>query len=308
MKAKHGAWSEDRRPERVDADMDALDLDVSAGLGLIAHDLARALGAEITLLAVPGEALESVAALATWGAVPSRDGLPDSLPAGGFVGRALQFERAAVEPVDSDAAGLGVPRSGARITHVLAAPVEPLIGPAGVLCAAFSGGPPHDVTTALWLAESYARLAALCLQDRDALDGLLSGGRLDGLTRCLTQAAFLQELRRELARSERHGLASEPRHVPNRASRRIAETPDAASMQEVLEVAAQFHESGGASLELTAWELDTELENVVSAWSRAIKQGLLEPAGTDPASGEEMWRLSERGRDALDSPCDPGAT
>src|SRR6202035_5485464 len=57
----------------------------------------------------------------------------------------------------------------------------------------------------LWRADSYARLASLCLQDREALHGLLSGGRVDALTGCLTHIALLHELQREIARSDRHG-------------------------------------------------------------------------------------------------------
>jgi diguanylate cyclase (GGDEF)-like protein len=438
MHGPQGARTEGHRLKLLDAVVDAVDSDATAGLGLIVRDLARALEAEIVLLAVPDEARENVEVLAAWGAVASHDGLPISLEADGFVGRALTFGRAAVEPIDSRADCLGQPTSGARITHALGAPVKPLIGPSGVMCAAFSTDPSHDLTTTLWLAESYARLASLCLQDREALEGLLSGGRIDGLTGCLTQAAFLQELSREIARSARHdrplscsfididhfkrvndryghlhgsrvlasiaavlraGIRSEDtvgryggdefvlllpdtdeaaavelserlrstitttminlphdpidasigvaqwrscspvnallaaadeallaakvtgggttisasaltppnapenpgQHASERGARLLAETSEMASVKDVLDVSAHFDESGGASVELTAWELDIELALVVSAWSRAIKDGFLEPAGTDPDSGEEMWRLSEWGRHARDT-------
>jgi hypothetical protein len=41
---------------------------------------------------------------------------------------------------------------------------------------------------------------------------------------------------------------------------------------------------------------ETEQALVASAWSRAIREGFLEGAGIDQASGEKIWRLSDRGR------------
>ncbi|HWF75211.1 MAG TPA: GGDEF domain-containing protein [Solirubrobacteraceae bacterium] len=424
----------------LDATADDGASEASAGLALIVRDLARALEAEMALLMVPDDGLENVEMLAAWGGAASDGGLPSPVMAGGFVGRALHFERAAVEPIAPDDDSIGKAKSGAEMPLAIAAPVTPLIGPRGVLIAAFSRDPLPDVPAALWLAESYARLASLCLHDRDALDGLLSGSRRDGLTGCLTQTAFLAEFRRELARAERHhrplscsfidldhfkrvneryghlhgsrvlasiaavlraGIRDEdtvgryggdefvlslpdtdeaaaielsrrlratitatminlphdpidasigvaqwhpgstvqtlledadqallaakavggattigasalsgataprdafPRPGPGpRAVRPSTGTASGASVNDVLAVSAQFEQSGGASIELTAWELETELAHVVSAWSHAIEQGLLEPAGTDKASGEEMWRLSDQGRRALTS-------
>jgi diguanylate cyclase (GGDEF)-like protein len=421
MDGQQGARSDDYRLKLVEAAVDFADPGLSAGLGLVVRDLARAVGAKTAVLAVHDHARINVDVLAEWGEA-SRDGLLPSRPADGFVGRALKFGRAAVEPISLDIGS----------TLALGAPVKSPSGPSGVLCAAFAGDPPHDLAKTLWLAESYARLASLCLEDPAALAGLLPGGRIDGLTGCLTQAAFLQELGRELARAERHGhplscsfidldrfkrvndryghlhgsrvlasiaavlragtrtgdvlgryggdefvillpdtdeasalelsgrlrssisatMVNLPRDAINAsigvaqwrrgstveallgaadaallaakaagggttigagtlaspatarhdqcrvyeyASPVIADTTNAASVDDVLEVSAHFEEGGGASVELTAWELDLDLSLVVSAWSHAISEGLLVPAGIDPASGEEMWRLSERG-------------
>lgn len=438
MDAPQRAPTDIRPPTVVDGAVDVLESEGSAGLGLIVRELVRAIGAEIAVLAVVDEARNSVEVLAAWGAAAGSDGLPASRPEDGFIGRALKFGRAAVEPVDFETAGLGQPMSGAHITHALGAPVKPRRGASGVLCAGFSRDPSHDLDTKLWLGDSYARLASLCLHDPEALDGLLAGGRVDGLTGCLTQAALLGELRREVARAERHGrplscsfidldrfkrvneryghlhgsrvLASvaailrsgirgedilgryggdefvivlpdtdeataqqlsgrlrarisktminlphdpidasigvaqwrpgsslqallgaadeallvakgagggttirastlteatrvekDQHSRPHHAARATAEAGDNASVKDVLDVSAHFDRSGGASIELTAWELDVELGLVVSAWSHAIKEGFLDPAGTDPVSGEEMWCLSEQGRNARES-------
>ena len=72
----------------------------------------------------------------------------------------------------------------------------------------------------------------------------------------------------------------------------------AVSVNDVLDVVARFDEFGGASVELTAWELNAHQPLVATAWSCAIRDGLLEPAGTEPDSGEDMWRLSDTGRRA----------
>jgi hypothetical protein len=69
--------------------------------------------------------------------------------------------------------------------------------------------------------------------------------------------------------------------------------PGPVSTQQVLEVAAEFDEFGGASLGLTAWELCVDEELVVPAWQQATSHGLLRPAGRD--SQERLWRLSAAG-------------
>jgi diguanylate cyclase (GGDEF)-like protein len=381
--------------------------DARPGLELIVRDLARALDAEMALLAVAGPAPDEMEVLAAWGAAPAPMGV---------VARVLQSRQAVIEAIELDPGGLDPHAAAAAITHVVAAPVRAPAGPTGVLCAGLASGSVPDLTMTLWLAKSYARLASLCLQDPGALDGLLAGGGHDALTGCLTQAALVHELGREIARAERderpfsccfidldhfrrvndgyghlHGsrvlasvgeilraavrtadtvgryggdefvvllpgtdeataleLAAHVRatiartminlpHDPLDASIGVAEwhpgaTPEAllgaadeallaakaaggatavgasglstgtVTVKDVLDVGAQFDESGGASVELTAWELDTQVVRVMPAWSRAIKHGLLEPVGKDPLTGEEMWRLSDEGRQALECP------
>jgi DNA-binding HxlR family transcriptional regulator len=72
-------------------------------------------------------------------------------------------------------------------------------------------------------------------------------------------------------------------------------TADTVSLQTVLAVLADFDNLGGGSLGLVAWELYQAEEALAPAWARAIRERLLEPAGTDEVHGEDMWRLSERG-------------
>ena len=65
------------------------------------------------------------------------------------------------------------------------------------------------------------------------------------------------------------------------------------SLQQVLEVGAEFDASGGASLGLVAWELCVDEELVAPAWRQAITHGLIKPAAHD--GHEQLWRLSSAG-------------
>jgi len=69
--------------------------------------------------------------------------------------------------------------------------------------------------------------------------------------------------------------------------------PAPVSIQQVLEVAAEFDDFGGASLGLVAWELCVDEQLVAPAWQQATSHGLLRPAGRD--SKERLWRLSTAG-------------
>jgi hypothetical protein len=71
------------------------------------------------------------------------------------------------------------------------------------------------------------------------------------------------------------------------------------SLQQVLEVVAEFNDSGGASLGLVAWELCVDQELVAPAWQQAISHGLMSPAARDWQ--EQLWRLSSTGRAAARS-------
>jgi hypothetical protein len=69
----------------------------------------------------------------------------------------------------------------------------------------------------------------------------------------------------------------------------------------VLEVVADFEESGGATLGLVAWELSVDELQVADAWEQAQAERLLEPAGRDNVHDEQLWRLTAAGWVAHDA-------
>ena len=188
-----GRARNERRPLEALADAARHDPLAAGEFGLITRDLGTRAGAETTVLALRDGANGPTEVVSAWDAEPGPDNLPRPPLAGGFVGRVLDSEHSAVEPI----------AAGARLTHAAGAPVRTPDGTAGALCAAFSA--PPDVALTLWLVESYARLAALCLHDPNVLDGLLEEARRDALTGCLSYGAVHQELIREIRRSARHG-------------------------------------------------------------------------------------------------------
>ena len=187
---------------------DALDMNGSdhhvGALGPLAREVGRGLAARTSLLAVttePGEPLEVVAA---WSTVPPWDAAsppdPDS-----FVERSREIPGVHLAPVRPDDGSLGRPRQGPPVTYGGAAHVHPFGSPRGLLCAGFAAPPTGDVSRTRWLLESYARVAALCIAEPDAVDGLVLAARYDGTTGCLNQPAIRDELAREVQRAERHG-------------------------------------------------------------------------------------------------------
>jgi hypothetical protein len=63
--------------------------------------------------------------------------------------------------------------------------------------------------------------------------------------------------------------------------------------------------SGGANLRLVAWELSVEERRVGHAWEQAVNDGLVKVVGRDPASDEELWRLTPGGWSALAAAREP---
>jgi diguanylate cyclase (GGDEF)-like protein len=126
---------------------------------------------------------------------------------GGFVGRALGAQRAALEPLNRDEDRVLIAAAdGEPLTHAVAAPVHLATGSEGALIAGFSTPPPDHALT-LWAMESSAAMLALYLHQPEALDGLLATSRTDSLTGCLSYASTRYELAREINRSIRGGLS-----------------------------------------------------------------------------------------------------
>ena len=156
------------------------------------------------LLVASTEAADQLDVLCTCGTAPRTDRLSLSARSSGFAGRVLESGCAVGEPIDAKTNSyLATAASGARASYAAGAPIGSPGGPRGALCVGLPGRPP-DPTTTLWVIESYARLASLCLHDRGALGGLLAAARLDGLTGCLNHAAIRTELEREIERCTRH--------------------------------------------------------------------------------------------------------
>jgi diguanylate cyclase (GGDEF)-like protein len=89
-----------------------------------------------------------------------------------------------------------------QATHVVTAPIGLGDRNLGILCAGFEAPPVEG--TLLWMVETYARLATLCLADADAFRRLIGAAAVDGLTGCLTYAALRQALDSEVQRARRH--------------------------------------------------------------------------------------------------------
>jgi diguanylate cyclase (GGDEF)-like protein len=169
-------------------------------LDLITRDLVAGLAAEVVLLALWDR--QGVVMLSS-----ADEGmhLDSAVLARGFVGRALRVGRAAIEAVDprSDES-LGPVATTRHVTHAIGVPVRTPNGQAGALCAGFSELP-ADGSSAVWVVESYARLAALSLHDPAVLQDLLQAAREDALTGCLNFGHLREELARETTRAARHG-------------------------------------------------------------------------------------------------------
>jgi diguanylate cyclase (GGDEF)-like protein len=120
----------------------------------------------------------------------------------------LESGHAVVGPLDPDLDGALHQATGdRRLTHAAAIPFESASGLLGVLCVGFSNSRSAEASATLWVAESYGRLVALCLDDPNIIDELLLGVHRDGLTGCLNYEGVHRELIAEIKRSERHGLA-----------------------------------------------------------------------------------------------------
>jgi len=124
------ARSFDAVPAFEDSDQRTLDL--------LIGNIAELLSSEVALYCQPGGKGQPPEVLCSWGLGPLHE-QPVRPGKGGFVGRALGAERAALEPLRRDYdAGLLAAAGSVRLTHAVVAPVRSAAGAAGALAAAFS--------------------------------------------------------------------------------------------------------------------------------------------------------------------------
>ena len=175
-------------------------------LDLLVRDFARFTDSEVAMLCQLGVKGQSPVVISSWGFRTPREEILRPRE-GGIVGRASSLPRAAFVPLspllDSELARATNP----PLSQAVAAPIRlATTRVVGELLAGFAM-PPRDRGRALWAAETYARLIALCAHDGGALDGLFAAGRRDALTGCLSYEGIRYELEREINRSTRRGLA-----------------------------------------------------------------------------------------------------
>lgn len=85
------------------------------------------------------------------------------------------------------------------------APIAGVAGRLGAIHAGFVDEPALGSDQLRWTAESYARLAALCLDGNDGLVTTLMASSIDRLTGCLSHEALLDTLKIEIERAKRQG-------------------------------------------------------------------------------------------------------
>jgi diguanylate cyclase (GGDEF)-like protein len=175
-------------------------------LDVLVRDFARFIDSEVAMLCQLGVKGQSPVVISSWGLRTAREEILRPRE-GGFVGRASSLPRAAFVPIhpllDSELAYVRNP----PLSRAVAAPVRLATKDVvGELLAGFVT-PPPDRGLALWAAETYAALIALCVHDGGTPDGLFEAGRRDALTGCLSYEGTRYELEREINRSARHDLA-----------------------------------------------------------------------------------------------------
>jgi GGDEF domain-containing protein len=187
-----------RRLVAVEGGFDA-DRDSLFELGLIARDLTAKPDVETALIAVAGpNGSAEVLAAAPGERPPQRSH--------DFVSRAVRADRPMIESLEpGQEPSLGTPVSGGWPAYAISAPISVSGGAPAALCAGMSGPPPGFNAPVGTLLDAYARLAAFSLRERRRLATRLAAGR-DDLTGCLTYAAVLHRLHRELARCRRLDL------------------------------------------------------------------------------------------------------
>jgi diguanylate cyclase (GGDEF)-like protein len=119
---------------------------------------------------------------------------------GSFLGQALKADSAALEAADVDPDA-----NGAGAWSAVAAPILGLHGRLGAIYAGFTPPSTMDPERLGWIADSHARLAALCMEEQGGIAAALRASGIDHLTGCLSYERTLDVLRAEVERSRRRG-------------------------------------------------------------------------------------------------------
>lgn len=171
-------------------------------LDVLTRELGCRLGAELALcFACDGGRVNDV--LCTWG-VDGSEGPQALAGERALLARMLAAGTGVVDCLDRRHQRTRA-ATGRRATHGVGVAVHTPAGVAGALYAGFALEP-EDPGLTLWTAESYGRLAGLCLHDPGMLGGMLASVQRDGLTGCLNYTSVRGALASEIERAARHGL------------------------------------------------------------------------------------------------------
>ena len=162
-------------------------------LAVLVHCFADSIGADRAIL-IGGRPTPGTQALATW--VREGDGAAAGPASDDILGRAF------------DSGGPVLETNGSGSDRPISA-AAPVVFGGQMIGAIYAGFEPASRATRaqlLWMADSYARLAGLCMSRDDlTLAAALGSASFDPLTGCLTYGAIVEVLRAEMQRTHRRG-------------------------------------------------------------------------------------------------------
>ena len=138
-------------------------------------------------------------------ATAGRAGLEPAVPfvSGSFLGGALRADAQA--RIDRDPSQSSDGHRSVPVALAVAAPVRHGDRVLGALYAGFAAPPGLTDEELLWTADSYARMAALCIRSSHGLAAVLARSSSDELTGCLDPRGLHEALAAEVQRSQREG-------------------------------------------------------------------------------------------------------
>lgn len=165
-------------------------------MDVVLRCFATAIGADTAML-VGHDGTGKAQLLSAWGQAARTSTVPWT--SNSFLGRAMSTDGASLQPASSS-------RNGDDAAwDAVAARIVGRDRPLGVIYAGFSRPSTLEPDQLRWIADSHARLAALCLHGGPGVAAALRSSGVDQLTGCLTYERTLEMLRAEVERSQRHG-------------------------------------------------------------------------------------------------------